>query len=127
MIDTEGLRLARLRKTAKLTQAGLAKKAGCSIGTIGNIESGIRGYGESVVSIARALEVTPEYLQLVTDELSEMAPVLGYSQEALAVAWLLDQVKNRLDKKMAETEASAVILRYVNKIGAAPIHKPGAH
>lgn len=127
MTETEGNRLRRLRKAADLSQAELAKKAKCSTGTIGNIESGIRGYGESVVGIARALEVTPEYLQLITDEFTEAAPIPGYSPEALALAWLLDQVKNRLDKKQAETEASAVILRYVNKNGAAPTGKPDAH
>ena len=115
MNETEGLRLARLRKAAKLTQFELAKSAGCSTSTIGNIESGIRGYGESVIGIARALGVTPEYLQLVTDRVDKAAPAPSYSTEALALAWLLDQVTNRLDKKTAETEACAVILRYVNK------------
>ena len=126
MKETEALRLKRLRKNEKLTQQQLAEKAGCSTGTIGNIESGLRGYGESVVRIARALEVTPEYLQLITDQITAEAPLPGYSQEALALAWLLDQVKDRLEKKAAETEASAVILRYVNKPGAAPTRKPDA-
>ena len=122
MQETEGLRLARLRKTAKLTQQKLADKAGCSVGTIGNIESGLRGYGESVVAISRALEVTPEYLQMITNEITETASTLGYSTEALALAWLLDQVADRLDKKQAEVEASAVILRYINGIYAKPTH-----
>ena len=55
--------LRTARKAKKLTQAGLAAKAGVSQGTIGNIESGLRGYGESLVDIAKALEVSPEYLR----------------------------------------------------------------
>lgn len=72
-------------------------------------------------------KVEPEYLAVQTNEIANLDDVPGYSTEALALAWLLDQVSNRLDKKAAETEASAVILRYVNKIGAAPTRKPGEH
>jgi len=36
-------------------------------GTIGNIESGIRGYGESLLDIAKALGVDPAYLRMETD------------------------------------------------------------
>lgn len=127
MTETEGLRLARVRKSAKLTQAKLAKAVGCSTSMIGNIEAGIRGYGESVVTIARELKVTPEYLQLITDELTEMSPVPGYSVEALALAWLLDQVSDRLDKKKAEVAASAAILQYVNKTDEGPTDKLSGH
>ena len=56
-------RLIRLRKAAGLTQAQLAAAAKVSQGTIGNLESGFRGYGESIVGIAAALGVTPEYLR----------------------------------------------------------------
>lgn len=60
-------RLKRLRKAAGLTQAGLARAAGVVQSTIGNIESGTRGYGESLVDIAKALRVPPEYLRCETD------------------------------------------------------------
>jgi len=62
-----GKRLKDTRKLRKLTQAQLALKAGVSQGTIGNIESGLRGYGESLVDIANALEVSPEYLRAETE------------------------------------------------------------
>lgn len=55
--------LRAARKAKKLTQAQLASKAGVTQGTIGNIESGFRGYGESLVDIARVLEVSPEHLR----------------------------------------------------------------
>lgn len=64
----------------------------------------------------------PKFLEMVNNDLKAAGAVPGYSVEALALAWLLDQVKNRLDKKKAETEASAVILGYVN--AAAPTHRP---
>lgn len=60
-------RLRRLRTAADLTQAQLAKAAGVSQGAIGNIESGIRGYGKSLVQIARVLGVPAEYLNCETD------------------------------------------------------------
>ena len=56
----ERLRVAR--EAAGLTQAQLADMCGISQGTIGNVESGLRGYGKSIVDIARALGVSPEFL-----------------------------------------------------------------
>lgn len=58
-----GALLRKIRTERGVTQAQLAAAAGVSQGTIGNIESGIRGYGESLVDIARALAVTPELLR----------------------------------------------------------------
>jgi transcriptional regulator with XRE-family HTH domain len=58
-----GAKLREIRKSKKLTQAQLAAASDVSQGTIGNIESGLRGYGESLVNIARALGVTPEFLR----------------------------------------------------------------
>lgn len=66
--ETIAARLLRLRKAAGLTQAQLATQAGVSQGTIGNIESGVRGYGESIVDIATALGVSPDYLRMETDQ-----------------------------------------------------------
>lgn len=66
--ETIGERLKRLRKKRGLTQSALASAAKISQGTVGNIESGLRGYGESIVDLAAALQVTPEYLRLETEE-----------------------------------------------------------
>lgn len=62
-METIDQRLIRLRKAAGFTQSQLAAAAKVSQGTIGNIESGLRGYGESIVNIAAALGVSPEYLR----------------------------------------------------------------
>lgn len=67
-METIPERLIRLRKERDLTQAKLANAAGVSQGTIGNLESGLRGYGESIVNIAAALGVTPEYLRVETED-----------------------------------------------------------
>lgn len=73
-METIGQRLKRLRTAKGLSQAKLAKEAGLgSPGAIGNIEAGTRGYGESIVDIARVLETTPDYLRLQSDELGDMA------------------------------------------------------
>lgn len=63
MTESIEQRLLRLRKAAGLTQSQLAAAAKVSQGTIGNLESGLRKYGESIVNIAAALNVTPEYLR----------------------------------------------------------------
>jgi SOS-response transcriptional repressor LexA len=66
--ETVGQRLKRLRSAKGWSQARLAKEAGLkSQGAVGNIESGIRGYGESIVDIAKALETTPDYLRLAPE------------------------------------------------------------
>ncbi|KAF1042387.1 MAG: hypothetical protein GAK35_02760 [Herbaspirillum frisingense] len=66
--ETLGERLRATRKAKHLTQAQLAQKAHLSQGTIGNIESGIRGYGESLLDIAKVLGVSAEYLRMETDD-----------------------------------------------------------
>lgn len=68
-METMGERLARLRNLKGLSQAKLAAMAGFSgQGAIGNIERGSRGYGASIVDIARALDTTPEYLRMESDD-----------------------------------------------------------
>ncbi len=71
--ETLGARLRATRKAKQLTQAQLAQRAGLTQGTIGNIESGIRGYGESLLDIAKALGVDPAYLRMETDRPHEDA------------------------------------------------------
>lgn len=75
-METIGQRLKRLRQAKGLSQAGLAAMAGVSQGTIGNLEGGTRGYGESIVDIANALNTSPAYLRLDVD-----------SEEAAASSW----------------------------------------
>ena len=112
MNETAADRLVRLRKRAGLTQAKLAERAGLSQGSIGNFEASIRGYGKSVLAVAYALDVSPQYLLMQTDV--EDAPptvrVPGYSPEAMTLAWLLDQVPNKMDKVKANLEATAAIM-----------------
>lgn len=64
-METQGERLARLRTEKGLSQAKLAALVGFSgQGAIGNIERGTRGYGASIIDIARVLGTTPEYLRM---------------------------------------------------------------
>ena len=51
--------MKQAREAAGLTQPQLAKKAGVSPGTIGNIESGTRKQPRELLAIAAALRVTP--------------------------------------------------------------------
>lgn len=56
-------RLKHARKELRLTQPALAKLAGVSAGTIGNIESGFRKDVRELLAIARAVGVNPEWLK----------------------------------------------------------------
>lgn len=56
-------RLKLAREKAGLNQDELAKRAGVSQGTIANIENSIRKQPRQLLSIARALNVNPEWLQ----------------------------------------------------------------
>ena len=108
-----------------------AKGFGCSIAEI-SPRLGKELYSANEVdksnnTLTWSPKVDPEYLDVKKQELLQMEPIVGYSIEALALAWLLDQVTDRLDKKKAEVEASAVILRYLNGISEAPTHKLDEH
>ena len=144
-------RLLEAMEEAQITVAGLAKEMGLSYQAVKKVVDGATT-SFTAVNNSRAAEILdrnsnwlatgkgekkhverapswtpasePEYLNVVINDLEAADPVPGYTQEALALAWLLDQVKDKLDKKKAETEASAVILRYVNKTGEAPTGKP---
>ena len=62
-VKTIAERLKTARKEAKLTQPALAKLAGVSPGTIGNIESGIRKDARELLAIAKAVGVNAEWLK----------------------------------------------------------------
>lgn len=62
-VNTIAERLKQTREDLKLSQDQLAKQAGVSQGTIGNIESGTRKNPRELLAIARALGVTPEWLK----------------------------------------------------------------
>jgi transcriptional regulator with XRE-family HTH domain len=55
-------RLKMARELRQLTQAQLAKRAGCEQSTIGNVESGARQTLRNLVEVARALQVSAEWL-----------------------------------------------------------------
>ncbi len=128
MKETPGQRLARLREEKGLSQIALAKAANVSQGTIGNIETEIRGYGKSIASIARVLGVTTDYLDCKTESVTAAPAIpepVGYSSEALALAWLLDQVPRRIDKVRANAAATAAILEVLHgKSVGSPTHTP---
>ena len=62
MKTTEGERLKAARTHAQLTQSELARRAGVGQSAVGNIEAGLRGFGASVLQMARACGVDPNWL-----------------------------------------------------------------
>lgn len=63
VVKTPGERIRKLRDHRGLTQKALAKKAGVSQGTIGNLEAGIRKNPRALLAIAEALRTTPQWLE----------------------------------------------------------------
>lgn len=78
-VKTIGERIKWARSTRGLTQAALAKKAGVSQSSIGNAESGTRDRPRELLSIARALEASPTWLETGKgewqDEASNVVPL----------------------------------------------------
>jgi transcriptional regulator with XRE-family HTH domain len=62
MVNTLQERLIYARKLRGFSQAELARRAKCRQSTIGNIESGLRKTLRDLVGVARALDVTPDWL-----------------------------------------------------------------
>lgn len=121
--ETMAQRLKRLREAKKLSQTGLAALSGVGQSAIGNIEADIRGYGSSVVAIARALGTTPEYLQLKTSNHGQTDPdAQVMSPDARTVAsifdWLSDS-QHREEVRVIMTQAVLARLRGRSDDGAA--------
>jgi transcriptional regulator with XRE-family HTH domain len=67
--ETLGWRVRRLRQERKLSQVQLAKEAGCSQGTISDLERNRypEQLGSTLVGVARALRTTGLYLRTGDD------------------------------------------------------------
>lgn len=110
-METIGDRLKRLREAKRWSQAKLARESGLkSQGTIGNIEAGTRGYGDSVVGIALALNTSPQYLLCDTDDPGPAVHVISGHIEfgdeleikALAALPLVGEIKGGPDGFLEE-------------------------
>lgn len=73
--DALGKRIEKLRRNRQWNQMDLAKKAGVSQATVSQVERGDRTPGlEAVGALAKALEVTVEFLAYGSKDLYEMDP-----------------------------------------------------
>lgn len=95
-------RLIYARTMRGITQGKLAKLAGCSQGTIGNVESGIRLTLRNVVQVARALDVSSDWLSdgigQAPESLNQM-PSVGHMVAQNVVAY---DVNGSFDKHTRE-------------------------
>jgi transcriptional regulator with XRE-family HTH domain len=122
-------RLKEAREARDLTQPALAKRAGVSQGTVGNIESGTR-QGSAVVlhKLAAALSVRFEWL-LEGDGPRDLSGGGGYSPEALGIAEGIDQAVHtlrdpgalhRIVAKLEVRLQELIAIEKVNAMGAPP-------
>jgi len=74
-VDTIAKRVKGTRLELGWSQVQLAEAVGVSQSTIGNIESGFRQRPRELVSIAKALRVSPGWLETGTGEQEEAAAV----------------------------------------------------
>ena len=91
-VKTIAERLKTARKEAKLTQPALAKLAGVSPGTIGNIESGIRKDARELLAIAKAVGVNAEWLKSGKGPKSASPEVLEIAESQIRALLKLRQV-----------------------------------
>lgn len=68
-------RVKAIRQELGWSQVQLAEEVGVSQSSIGNIESGVRQRPRELVSLARALRVSPEWLETGKGPRTERAPL----------------------------------------------------
>ena len=120
-----GTRIKQLMKDRGVSTKKMADHCGISPGAVSNWFSTGRISKENLVKAAAVLNVTMSEL-ITGDEFLPVETPSGYSVEALALAWLLDQIPNRLAKTRANHAATTAILAVINEPGAAPTRKPAA-
>lgn len=82
-VNTIAYRLKLARELREWTQDDLAEAAGVSQGTIGNIESGLRKRPRDLLAIAKALNVSPSWLQ---DGFGQMDEAIPYSENTVKLS-----------------------------------------
>lgn len=92
-VKTIGERIKWARERADLTQQQLADKAKVSQGTIGNLESGIRGRPRALLDIAAALELNPAWVETGRGDWSlkpagQEVEVLAHTGAVPRISWV---------------------------------------
>lgn len=127
---TYGARLSEALEHAKKSRVELSRGIGLSVQAIGQVINGDTKAltAENNALAAEFLRVSSYWLATGKGEMVGKADhVPGYSTEALALGWLLDQVADRLDKTVANNSATAAILEVLQKTGGEPTRKQVQH
>lgn len=119
-----GQRIKQLMKDKGVTTRSMSEHCDVSAGAVSNWFSSGRISKDNLVKAADKLGVN--VVELISGEQSAQVDVQGYSTEALALAWLLDQIPNRLDKTIAANAATAAVLEVLQRSGAKSTHTPGS-
>jgi transcriptional regulator with XRE-family HTH domain len=85
-VNSIGERIAWAREERGITQAELARRAGVSQASIGGYESGLRKRPRELLSIARALEINPNWLETGEGRWDEVPRFLGAGVSAAHTA-----------------------------------------
>lgn len=104
-MDSLAHRLKKARTLRELSQPALAKLAGVSQGTIGNIEAGIRGGSTSLAQLAHVLQVRYHWLRDGDGEMDLPRSAWPISQDVLAALESADEPK----RQQAEDVLRAVL------------------
>jgi transcriptional regulator with XRE-family HTH domain len=81
-VNTIAERIKAVRQERGWSQAQLAEKVGVAQSSIGNIESGVRQRPRELVSIAKALNVSPDWLETGKGPKRERVALTVVEQEA---------------------------------------------
>jgi|GEM_PF-3059110 len=118
MTETIGNRIRERRKALGLSQHLLASKAGVTQGLIGQIEAGTNKGSKHTVAIARALEVSPDWLErggLAEYPMAVYQPSQTPEYQWLIAAWQSANEESREVARFALSEFDAPLPPWADK------------
>jgi transcriptional regulator with XRE-family HTH domain len=118
-----GKRIQRLLKDRHISVKSVADQCGITAGAVSNWFSTGRVAKENLAVVCQMAGVDmASFIAGGESPADQKKGAPDYSPEALALAWLLDQIPGRLAKVQANFAATEAILRVLNGPDAAPTH-----
>ena len=124
MFMTLGKRLQAKMKEQNVSAKAVADACGITPGAVSNWFSTSRISKHNLAIACRLLGVDMAAMLAGEDAPRKTTEPAGYSVQALALAWLLDQIPDRLAKTRANTAATKAVLDVIQESAALPTHTP---